>query len=537
GADDEAGRASGSGKNQLVQAQLDDAPVARAIPGAGSPGSGGTKPKGSAAQVLLILVRVRVRTRGGRPLANAEVTVDAGATPRVLRTDKAGFAKLTLVEDDFGITMPRTFVTIEVMVRHHGPDPGGNDVKTKRFHASVAVDQRALRPQSEQTLLVPDASTPGIVEDPKGRFLDVVMMDAGMNRRGLAVGIPTRRLTDDQVLDEMIFHYVSGDLPLDAASEPQFDHDPASGDLDPCTDACKLRKPKTTDRVGLLEAVVAGVTFLHFMNTAVSQPKKGDLPGERYTRERISWKRETLNMLDQRQAVGVTRLCHHLRLFHDIAVIYNVGISGDQGRADCHGHGLAIDFSGCAKALPGTVLKSEATTTTDVRMGTDFIVFLHWGRVPMWDPKTVAANPADSSKWVRLPDQFPFDDLTNFETVDPKIKKLHYRLDPAPFQPAPGTTPSELEASIAGHFAEARVLFRRIYQFFVDEYSDGNDVLGPNAPPDVPTELDGHDGHFIIHPDYAEPNASAGAKSGREAHNNHLHAQLGKTNYPAARFP
>lgn len=410
-------------------------------------------------------------------------------------------------------------------------------MKTKRFRASVAVSQRSLRPQSEQTLLVPDASSPGVVEDPNGRFLDVVMMDAGMNRRGLAVGIPTRRLTDDEVLREMIHHYASSDLPLDAASEPQFDHDPASGDLDACTDACKPRTPKPTDRVGLLEPVVAGVTFLHLMNTVVSQPKKGDVPGERYTRERISWKRETLNMLDLRQAVGITRLCHELRFSHGISVIFNVGISGDQGRADCHGHGLAIDFSGCSKTLPGAVPKSEATRSTDVRMGNDFIVFLHWGRIPMWDPETVAASPDDSSKWVRLPDQFPFDDHTNFETIDPKVKKLHYRLDPAPFQPALGATPSNLETQIAGHFADARVLFRAIYQFFVNEYSDGNTTLGPSSTPDVPTELDGHDGHFIIHPDYAEPNASAGPKSGREAHNNHLHAQLGPTNYATARRP
>jgi hypothetical protein len=520
-----------------LEAVKEIAPQSQGTAGAGGSASsaGGRQPRGSAAQVLLVLIRVRVRTRTGRALANAEVTVDAGAAPRVSQTDGQGFVRLTLVEDDFGITTPRTFVTISCLVRHHGPDPGGGLVKTGRFRASVAIDNRGLRPQNEQGLLVPDSSTPGVAEDSKGRFLDVIMMDAGMNLRGVAVGTPTRRLTTDEVQQELIHHYVAGDLQLAAVSEPRFAHDPASDDLDPCTSNCKLASPAPEQRVNLASATVGGISFFHLTGTAVSQPAPGDIPGQRYTRERFSWQRDTLQMLDQRHAVGIARLCHHLSLLHDIAAIYNVGVSGDTGRADTHGHGLAFDFSGCSKSLPDETPAARQATTTTVRMGLDFIVFLHWGRVPMWNPETVAAHPDGPAQWTRLPDAFPFDDHTNFETVDPAVKRLHYRLDPPPFQVASGSSATNLEREIAGHFAEARRLFLNVYRFFVNEYSDSNVILGPSPVVDVATAVNGRDGHFIIHPDYAEPNSSAGPKSGREAHNNHIHAQLGPTNYAAAR--
>ena len=119
---------------------------------------------------------------------------------------------------------------------------------------------------------------------------------------------------------------------------------------------------------------------------------------------------------------------------------------------------------------------------------------------------------------------------------DGSLTKLFEPRDPAPFQkPPPVTADKKLNVqlkSIGPHFEEARKLFHTIFRFFVSEYSDGNITLGPTKTVDVPTEIDGHDGHYIIHPDYAE---TGGGRSGRLAHNNHFHAQLGLTHYTSSR--
>jgi hypothetical protein len=49
-------------------------------------------------------------------------------------------------------------------------------------------------------------------------------------------------------------------------------------------------------------------------------------------------------------------------------------------------------------------------------------------------------------------------------------------------------------------------------------------------PPATPTDIDSHDGHYVLHPDYSDY-----VPVGRVDHYNHIHAQLGPTRYPSAR--
>ena len=370
-------------------------------PSGSGPVVGGRTPRGSAAEPLLIRVRVRVRTRSGRALRGATVAVQAGAPPKTEMTDGTGFARFTLVEDDFGMTMPRSYVDITAMMRHHGPDPGFGTVKTSKFRVSAAVDARQLKPQSEQGLIVPDASTPGVVEDAHGRFLDVVLMDAGMNIGRPCSTEPTRRLTKEEVQRELIHLVMADQVKLTPQSEFQFDHDPATGDLDPCTDNCKVKSPAPDQRVALASATIWGVTLLHMADFAFDNGRRTDAhPVDRYRRESFVWQKEGAILLDQRHAVGMARLFHWMGSSHGIVAFYAVSLGS--AKPDCHGHGLAIDFSGCSKALPiDRPERTVGTVRTMVRMGVDFMVFLHWGRIPMWDPTTVAASPSNPARSTR----------------------------------------------------------------------------------------------------------------------------------------
>jgi hypothetical protein len=279
------------------------------------------------------------------------------------------------------------------------------------------------------------------------------------------------------------------------------------------------------------------VKFLMLMSFAPSAAaaKTDQIPGQRFTRDRFGWAEMRLALIDQRHVVGLARMCKELAAKHGIAVIVTQGVSGDTTRADTHGFGQAIDFGGCCTALPDPANKNPT-----VRLGTDFIVFLHWGNFPMWNGTTVKANPTNPALWTRLAVN---DDGRNY-TADPTgaVAVLHYRLDPAPFQepvPASVTDPvlAAQLAAVAPHFVTARALFQDVYDFATREYSDGNSTLGPlaaGAAPDVQTPIDSHIGHFILHPDYPKPNAP-GAKNGRQAHINHLHFQVGPTSFPAPR--
>jgi hypothetical protein len=508
-------------------------PVLGAQPTGGPTPTGGVKAQGSVTAVQMTKLRIRIRTRAIRGVLGAAVTLDTGPTNKTAKADAQGFVTFTLTKSELDATQPPGWVTVRVKVRHHGPDPGPfGTVKPGELSSMVAVLPSGFA--ADQPLISKfDDSTPGLVTDVQGTFLDMVLMDAGMNQKAQALTI-TRRMTDDEVQKELMFHHVSGLCTLAAGSEPQFEHDTEAEEFGPCTAACRLKSPTIDRRVALLAPTIWNVTFYLLTNFGVSPASTADkIPGARFSRDRFSWNKTTLQTLDQRHVVGLARLCSKLNADHGIVAIFTQGVNGDTGRKDTHGYGLALDLGGASKAQPDRSAKSGT-----VRLGVDFLVFLHWGRTPMWDPATVARNPGNSAAWSRLTKAF--DDGTDYSAdPDGTAKKLHYRLDPAPFQDAvPADTDPALGAElaeVAGHFVAARAIFKAIYDFAVDEYSDDNALLGPlpAGASDTPTPIDSHVGHFILYPDYPKPNTNP--SNGRQAHNNHLHFQLGPTHYPRAR--
>lgn len=527
-------RDDGKDSQRAAKAVPADAPVRAGGPGAGA------KKQGSAAAVQMTKLRVRVRTRAGRGIEKATVSIDFGGKPVEKDTGSDGFATIVLTKDQLGQAKPENEVKVSAKKLHHGPEPRGARKVTPgkiEVKAQVQPGKGFAEVQPDQSLL--DPSTPGVSHDKQGPFLELVLRDAGMNRAAVSPKV-TRRLEDDEVQNELMFHHVSRTITLTPTWDFQFEHDESTGEFGPCTAGCKIKSPKVDRRVALQTSTIGQVTFFHLMNGfGVSPPRKGDvIPGQRFTREKFEWKLEPLTTLDQRHVVGLVRLCERLNEDHGVVAIYTQGVNGNTTEGETHGYGLALDFGGCSTELPAPAAKTQkGSKTTPIRLGVDFLVFLHWGRVPMWDPKTVARNPNDPSRWTRFPETDPDPGSINYRN-DPSgtTNKLHYRLDPAPYQEAvPELQDAALAAElakVAPHFVKASELFKAIYEFAVDEYSDSNDVLKklPPGMTDTRTPIDDQHGHFILHPDYGKPNIP-GDKFGRQAHVNHHHFQLGPTKY------
>jgi hypothetical protein len=471
-----------------------------------------------------LTLRFKVRTKSGRALRGAQVTVTVAGNARSGVSDGQGIARVPLTASD--LQGAGGSVAAEIKLFHFGPDPGpGGTVKAGAFTASPAISQDGFDPKGDN-----------IQSDKAGTYFDCVLIDGVYALAAATSGTVTRRLTDDEVQKELMKHHLDGDLTLAAGSEFVVAHDTSMGEFDTCDlSKCKITTPAKTDWVGLASPTVSSVTFYALIDFGVAQKKKTDkIPGHHFVRDTFTWGKMPMRQLDQRHVVGLARMCKTLNSDHGVVAIYTQGVNGDLVRKDCHGYGRALDFGGLSTSDP-----DPDTKKMPVRMGVDFIVYLHWGLVPMWNYTSVAANPSDSSQWTRQAG----DDGADY-TTDPAgtTKPLRYRMDPAPFQdPVPAIDPpdadlSSLLASVAQHFQAAGPMFKAIFDFATAEYSDTNSQLGPltSGTDGTPTEINDQHGHYILHPDYGKPNA-AGAKNGRQAHVNHLHFQVGPTNYTAAR--
>jgi hypothetical protein len=488
-------------------------------------------PKKTPAVPTSVTLRFKVRARSGRAIDGATVTVAAGSTTQTDTSNAQGFAKITLMKADVDASSGAINVTVKKF--HHGPDPS----------PSSSVTPGALTASLTVSLTGFDPTAANVAKDASGLFLDCVLADGGLrfataqNRFGqadIASGIRARRLTDDQVQQELMWCHLEGSVTLTPGSDFVFDHDTSMGEFDPCDPAkCKVKNPPIKNRVTLSKPTLGPVTFFFLKAFGVSATQKSDLPGQHFLRDTFDWQNTPLQALDQRHVIGLVRLCNELNQNHGVVAIYTQGVSGDTSRADAHGYGLALDFGGMSTNVP-----DPDTKHMTVRLGVDFIVDLHWGQVPMWDGTTVTANPSDPTKWRRQAGDNRFDYST-----DPTgaTNKLHYRLDPAPFQdPVPSGTDPALAAqmaTVASHFQAAAGIFKAVFEFATTQYTDTNPTLGPLNPPadePRPTAIDDQSGHFILHPDYGRP-TPPGGKDGRQAHVNHLHFQLGPTYYSSPR--
>jgi hypothetical protein len=171
--------------------------------------------------------------------------------------------------------------------------------------------------------------------------------------------------------------------------------------------------------------------------------------------------------LDSRLVVMLYELTKALRRRYDkLQTIYHAGFH--TGAHDCHGQGRAMDFSG---------VKID---------GKNYFVPFHWGSQPVQLPS--------GERRPQWPDQFS---NTSFRLN--QTSGLKADLDPQ----------------------TSRDIFQLAYTVFATHATDTS-PLPSNAPP---SRIGGNS--FIMHPDH--PTSSPGKKNGREAHNNHVHVQIGKT--------
>jgi hypothetical protein len=178
--------------------------------------------------------------------------------------------------------------------------------------------------------------------------------------------------------------------------------------------------------------------------------------------------------MDPRNALALVRFCEWLGANHGVTELYHLGMTDESidkrtglPRNECHGQGRAVDFCGVK------------------------IVF------------------EDGSETVR--------------TVWDDWGTVHTALTPDGHWP-PGTgrdTSYRLDADDAPD-PDARDFFRSVYEFIATQWQDRTNTPDPE---NTLSEIGG--GSFIMHPDHRDsfPNG----KSGREAHRNHIHMQIGVT--------
>lgn len=186
--------------------------------------------------------------------------------------------------------------------------------------------------------------------------------------------------------------------------------------------------------------------------------------------------RHGMEQIDPRHAVALARLAAWASTNYATTVIYHLGLSGSTDRVDCHGQGRALDFAGVQGVIDGVAY--------------DWQILRDWGK------KSV---PNESNP------------------TGPRVKAwpsgrrdLSYRLIGAP----------DADAS-------ATAFFQALYDFCAGEWQDLDDTASAaTTPSTIGTRS------FMMNPDHPASDISATGKvgsGGREAHQNHLHVQIGKT--------
>ena len=451
-----------------------------------------------------IILKVFVRSPGGQGIPDATVTLED--PPGTATTGPDGVARIPVKEKELA---GKDSVKVQARKRHHGPIVApGTDFRNGPDEASAKVSE----PQGGF-----DKSDPKV--DSQGR-LHLALVDGGTLGRAYyyaqegGPAILTRRLSQDQVQQELLYRVGHGEVTLAAGQELVINHDPNSGDDDDCTSACTIATPYTQrrhvkpDRFGNVRFFFVTRLYANASRIRVRDLVAGDVRN-----------------LNQRLIVGMVRMC---KLLHDelaVAACYTQGFL--RNAADAHARGRAFDFAGAATA-PVTAEKklieedglNVYRREWDVRDTQDFVIWYHWG-MPHLQVRTLATGAASR----RHPD-----DGRNYDPAGASVpERLLYRLEPVPAEDERNNG----DARTTQHFQAASWLFRVVYDFCVKEFSNLDTRLGPvsgygtaeqqdasNADDALfPIDIGSFQGH-VIHPDYPE-----GAL--RTPHNNHIHLQLG----------
>jgi hypothetical protein len=226
-----------------------------------------------------------------------------------------------------------------------------------------------------------------------------------------------------------------------------------------------LQPPDPAAKVYISPPVIGGVTF-RYLTTIDKKGHKTSIL-------------QTLGNLDGRNVVFLVRLAS-LMEWYGATSIYHIGFLFDPSRNDCHGQGRACDFAGAAGD------------------GWDITVAQHWTGQPVQMP--VDWTSPEGKRYAtgsKLPD-WP-----------PRFKQTTFRLDPSNPHLDPNLSPDL-----------ARQVFYSAYQHAITEGTDTRAAVMSSI---------GSTSSFVLHPDHPTSNPDPAAKSGREAHWQHIHMQVGPT--------
>jgi hypothetical protein len=377
-------------------------------------------------------IRVKVQSPRNLPIKGATVEV---LSLREDVTDKEGFVKFTLTDDEFDKASGQ--VTLRIRKFHHGPNPGPGK---KVVPAQIEIIAKLVKNKGF------DPATKGLETDKLGPFLVVVLADAGVNLGNEHADIRCRDLTPSEAREALLFHQWNEHMILTIDRKEfdfEFEHFQDLGTdgkpknfFSPCDSRCKIKVPDPQKLVGIKEQTARGVKYVYVNNTPFVNKKPG-----------MDWADVLITTLDPRNAVGVCRLSKVLKdLDGAIAGVYHIGMNGSD-RNDCHGFGRAMDFGGVTKKLPSKADGKPITGgfTQQEISSDDFFIFWHWGTVKPWDPASTIGT--DRTKWKRLTSDLP---ATTFP-------RLHYRLlDPLPAD--------------ASQFAAD--VFKAVHTFATQQYQD-----------------------------------------------------------------
>ena len=407
--------------------------------------------------------------RLGGPQHSPSIHVTVGATPLTVLVQSPSGGAINDVEVEVHNLRkePTGSSSNQVTFKILG-DEYNKRVKTEGNKVTIKVRKAHFGPPSETSTQVTPGESAAMFDFPMGTPSSFVMrlQDAALNRYDdLSDTIPARALTLRQARDALLCLHRQGRIRL--IPEPIFNH--RSGP--DCDAGCKLAHPLVGERVGI-SSQVHGVDYLHIDNAIMPQSKAA-----------ITTSAQPLLLLDVRNAVALWRLARLLHSNYSATGIFHIGISGadPSSRNDCHGQGRAVDFGGVIGADP---------TSGDYKM----LVFHDWGVMQVLD---LNDPEPDLALKRRLPQG---------QNWPPGDRTLMYRLNPLP----PGG--SDL----------ARRMFQDVYNFAVAQYNDKTATATQTEDASV---IGG--GGRVMNPDHHDSNP--GGSSGREAHINHIHMQIGST--------
>ena len=522
-------------------------------------------PKGTPLSVIVktpagnILTGVRVTAIGLR-----EETTKQDLDPRNGRpTDKHGRMDWIITDEEFERTADQERKQNPPAV---GPD--GTPLAANECLLNITADIRGSRfgpepPKGGKFLAGGTVFVPGGIWFVKGKDgfgpktpVVLTLIDECLSNftKNLHADIPARNLTLEQAREVLVTFHKQTLIRI--IPEPVFDvtngtcaPQPKSPSVDKCTAEAACLK---------IAGQIDGVQFKNNQSGA----KRG-IPG--------AFTDPVIDHLDLRNAVALIRLVRKLKAAFQIIEFHHAGIGRGQGSPlDCHNQGRAVDFVG--------------VRVPDGASGPDHIYVLEdWAQRSVPDASEIGVSPKTKKRLPGMPSSdhiksgWPESDV-NTKQVDRKTKDkdgveiivqvtvfdsfitdrsrtLEFRLDSLDRAVIEVEALPELQVAIAkagkdqakidevkadhvtkldareASIARARNFFSSMYRFIAEDYQDRSQGTSQGlftAGPPVTNPISAiGSGGSIMNPDHAT--SMPFGSGGREAHQAHLHFQIGVT--------